>query len=390
MMNKTHSTVVAIFRDGAEAQSAANDLRNSGFSSNDIFISAKEGNVQGAGAGTGGARPATAVHEGGISGWFKSIFGEGQRDEDQVSYESALSSGRVLLSVEAADEDVDRAADILNAHRPLDVHLEGTGAAEREREITPSRTAANAPESSATSRAAADTRAAERRAEGTEAGRGQAIPVVREDLQVGKRAILRGGVRVYSRMVEEPVEENVQLREEKVRVERTPANRPVSESDLQAGREQVYEVKEYAEEPVVGKQARVVEEVRVRKDTSDRTETVRDSVRHTEVNVENLPTGARAGSAAAAATTNAGVNDADFRRHYEETYGTNATDYNSTYQPAYRYGYEMAGESRFRGRTFEQSEPELRTEYNRRYPGGTWDRIKDSVRYGWNKVTNRT
>jgi len=383
MMNKTHSTVVAVFRDGAEAQSAANDLRDNGFSSNDIFVSANEGNVYRSGGATSeSARPATERHEGGITGWFKSIFGEERRHEDQDYYENALSGGSVLLSVDAAEEDVDRAAEILGAHGPLDIHREGEGTAATEREASASRTKANADYT----RASGVTQPA---VAGAETARGQAIPVVREDLQVGKRAVLRGGVRVYSRTVEQPIEESVNLREERVRVERTPTNRPVSESDLQAGREQVFEVKEYAEEPVVAKQARVVEEVRVRKEATDRTETVRDSVRRTEVNVENLPAGSASPASTPGAKVGTGVNDADFRRHYEETYGEPGGDYSSTYEPAYQYGYDMAGDSRFRGRTFEQSEPELRTEYNRQYPGGTWDRMKESVRYGWNKVTNK-
>ena len=107
-----------------------------------------------------------------------------------------------------------------------------------------------------------------------------------EELQVGKRQVERGGVRVRSRVIERPVEEVVRLREERVRVERRPVNRPVTEADLRAFREGTIEVIEQAEEPVVSKQARVIEEVAVGKDVAERTETVRDTVRRTEVDVE--------------------------------------------------------------------------------------------------------
>ena len=46
------------------------------------------------------------------------------------------------------------------------------------------------------------------------------IPVVKEELQVGKRAVQRGAVRVYSRLMQQPVEEKISLREEHVNVDR--------------------------------------------------------------------------------------------------------------------------------------------------------------------------
>jgi stress response protein YsnF len=51
--------------------------------------------------------------------------------------------------------------------------------------------------------------------------------------------------------------------------------------------ERTIEVHQTAEEPVVNKTARVVEEVVVRKDATERTETVRDNVRWEEVDVQN-------------------------------------------------------------------------------------------------------
>lgn len=114
------------------------------------------------------------------------------------------------------------------------------------------------------------------------------IPVIEEDLLVGKREVERGGVRVFSRMVEEPVSTDVTLREEHAVVERRPVDRAVTDADLRSG--QVIELTETAEEAVVGKVARVVEEVYVGKQATEHTETVRDTVRHTEVDVEPIQT----------------------------------------------------------------------------------------------------
>jgi len=117
------------------------------------------------------------------------------------------------------------------------------------------------------------------------------IPVVEEEIKVGKREVERGGVRVETRVEERPVEEQVNLREEHVRVERRPVNRPASEADIadaQHGR--TVEVREKSEQAVVSKDARVVEEVVVGKEATERTETVRDTVRRTDVDVTEVDT----------------------------------------------------------------------------------------------------
>jgi uncharacterized protein (TIGR02271 family) len=205
---------------------------------------------------------------------------------------------------------------------------------------------------------------------------------VEEDLRVGKRAVMRGGVRVYSRVVETPREETVNLREERVRVERQPVNRPAQAGDLRAGMEEVIEVQEYAEEPVVQKQARVVEEVRVSKDVAERSETVRDTVRRQEVQVEDLGQGRRAASATS------DYRD-DFRRDFQTRYATSGGRYED-YEPAYQYGYTAASDPRYQGRNWDDVESDLRSDYGRRYPNSTWEKMKDSIRYGWDKVTGRT
>lgn len=116
-----------------------------------------------------------------------------------------------------------------------------------------------------------------------------AIPVVEEQLQVGKRQVEQGGVRIHTTQTERPVEANVNLREERVNVERHRVDRPATAAELnQPGRDAAIEVTATSEVPVVAKEARVVEEVVVNKDVKERTETVRDSVRKTDVKVEKI------------------------------------------------------------------------------------------------------
>lgn len=119
-----------------------------------------------------------------------------------------------------------------------------------------------------------------------QSGQEERIPIVEERLAVGKREVERGGARVRSYVVERPVHEQVSLREEHVSIERRPVDQPLSAAD-DAFRDRELEVRETAEEAVVAKEARVVEEVVIRKDQEQRTETIDDTVRHTEVDVDD-------------------------------------------------------------------------------------------------------
>lgn len=116
---------------------------------------------------------------------------------------------------------------------------------------------------------------------------------MQEELQVGKRTLDRGGVRVVQRVSEQPVREVVRLREEHAMVDRRAVDRPATAADLDTFKEGTIEVREMTEEPVVAKTARVVEEVRVGKEVREREETVEDRVRRKDVDVQRLDGGSR-------------------------------------------------------------------------------------------------
>jgi stress response protein YsnF len=97
-------------------------------------------------------------------------------------------------------------------------------------------------------------------------------------------------VRIRSYVVETPVQEQVNLRQEHVHIERRPVDRPAKMDEDY--RERCIEAEERAEEAVVSKEARVKEELVVNKDVRERTETVQDTVRRTEVDVEDDRAGA--------------------------------------------------------------------------------------------------
>lgn len=116
------------------------------------------------------------------------------------------------------------------------------------------------------------------------------IPIIEEQLAVGKREVQRGGVNVRTTMTEKPVQETVSLREEKVTVERHAVNRPVDANAADAFKEGTFDVTTKTEVPVVAKEARVVEEVVVGKEMTEHTETVRDTVKRTDVEVDEINT----------------------------------------------------------------------------------------------------
>lgn len=207
----------------------------------------------------------------------------------------------------------------------------------------------------------------------------QTIPVVEEQLSVGKREVRRGGVRIYSRVVETPVNESISLREEHLDVQRRPVDRTLSDVEG-AFREQSFEVRATSEEAVVEKSARIVEEVTLNKEVSERQEQIQDSVRHTEIDVQRLE---------GKAMSDLRDDDSYFRNHFDRTYGASGESYDD-YAPAYSYGSQVARSGKYSGREWDQVEHDLQSDWDTRNSGGqsTWEKMKASVRHGWDSVRN--
>jgi len=137
------------------------------------------------------------------------------------------------------------------------------------------------------------------------------IPIVEEQIRVGTREVESGGVRVDTRVEETPVREQVNLRDEQVRVERRPVDQQVDASTVtDAFREGTFEVRERDQEAVVQKDARVVEEVVINKDVQQRTETVEDTVRRTDVDVQEMSGDTRSTGYTGTTGTTSGYTDA--------------------------------------------------------------------------------
>ena len=264
--------LVAVYVSRRDAEPVRDRLIEFGIPATDIRLSSADADASTASAHTG-----AASHERHESFWDW-LFGSDVPEHDRGWYHANLREGRTALSVLIRNNtERERVADILEEFDP--VHMDdGT-----ETGTAPVSMGAEkgeyAPAGSSQMRAGAP--------ELTKEGE-QVIPVVKEELAVGKQARERH-YRIRTYVVETPIEQQVSLRDERVIVERRPASGTVRRSDADALREREFDVVERREEPVVEKRVRPVEEVVIHREANERVETVRDTVRETKVDVDKGP-----------------------------------------------------------------------------------------------------
>lgn len=326
-------TIVAVFDTAAHAQAAVRDVEAAGIPSSDITQHAST-DITNTGGATGATTMVPPREE---PGFWSRLFGTETEDQrDRMVYDRTVESGGVVVTVRVSDADNrgDRIMQILEGHNPVDIeeraaaygatasdtagrtttatgatvpdHTIAYDATIREPGTTTGTGMTGAMAAGTTAGATATglgttamdttgtTAGLGTETTGTRSNEGQTIQLSEEALQVGKRTIDRGTTRIRRYVVETPVEENVTLRNESVSVER----RPVSGTGTgrladDAFTEKTVEMTEMDEEAVVGKTARVTEEVVVRKDVDEHVETVRDTVRKEKLDVEKSPGTAR-------------------------------------------------------------------------------------------------
>jgi uncharacterized protein (TIGR02271 family) len=394
-----NQTVVGVFDSYEAAERAAAELGRLGFERSEMQIQAADGSGRSTTTGSGSSRSSDDEDEGtGVMASIRHFFAELFGDDDHAgNYAEAVRRGSAVLTVEADDTRLDVARQALTNAGAVDID-ERVSSWRSEGWTGNDETASTDPRAEAKAERE-DTRSARRdaKSERTEGEREDVLPVVKEELQIGKRAVSGGAVRVVSRVVSRPVKESVELRREEAVVERRPVDREASKDDLGAFQERTVEVQEMAERPVVQKTARVVEEVVVGKRVSSDTQVVEDTVRSTEVNVERVgeqegrrSEGAVAGAVGGAATTArrsfADLDD-DFRQDYRTNYASSGGTYED-YQPAYRSGYELRSDSRYANRDWDAAEPEIRQRWESEHPGSAWERFKAAIRRGWDRATS--
>jgi stress response protein YsnF len=297
--------VVAVFATRIEAERARDRLIEVGIPAADIRLGGSDLMDR---TGVAGTETVAAPRREGFWDW---LFGRDVPEYDRTWYETTLREGHTVVSVLVHSiEERHRVAEILEDFNPLDfdetesryhgvespmVTAAATSTAgtlnrpEMAAGVTPRRDESlGSPQTWEHERDAAARDAAIRTGETREQlGAGeQVIPVVKEDIAVGKRTHERR-YRIRTYTVETPVERDVTLRDERVVIERRPVADPAEAARLAAERPQnrEYEVIERHEEPVVERR-RDVEEVVVHKEAQERTERVHDTVRETRVDVD--------------------------------------------------------------------------------------------------------
>jgi stress response protein YsnF len=371
-------TVVGLMDNMGEAQDVVRDLVSSGFDRESISLMTRtdegadyrrEGEDRTSGTGSGAAAGAgTGAVIGGLAGLVVGLTGlaipgigwvaaagplaatlagagvgavaggiigalvnMGVPEEDAHYYAEGVRRGGILVTVSTDDAKAERAADVMRRHGAVDIekraeHWRSKGWQRFDEKSTPY---------------TSDQIARER----------ETIPVVEEEVHVGKREVQRGGVRMYSHVSEQPVEEKVRLHEEHADVQRHKVDRPASEADLRAARDTSYEVRETAEKPVVSKESRVVEEVTVGKRSSDREETIRETARRSDVDVERL--------------------GGDERGNVSDFVDMHSRD------------------ARYRDREWVDVENDVRSDWEKRHPG-TWNSRRDELRREWERSRARS
>jgi uncharacterized protein (TIGR02271 family) len=266
-------TITAMFDSRSEAESARGRLSSSGIEADRVRIIDQES----AGSGSSGGQSP------GEEGFFASLKDLFMPDEDRHAYGEGIRRGGYMLVAEVDESDADRACQLLDEDGPVDFEQrqnewrsEGWAGMQSDRQAGAFGQLSDAQDRSSLG-STTDRNVEEER-----------IPIVNEELRVGKREVERGGARVHSYVRETPVHEQVNLREEHVEIERRPVSGQYREGATGGDvfQEREIEMTERAEEAVVSKEARVQEELVVRKTSEEHVEQIDDTVRHTEVDVD--------------------------------------------------------------------------------------------------------
>jgi len=288
-------TVTCLFGSDSQASSIVRELEQSGISQGKICLFTASGDNRTWDGTSSFGESSSGSHHDRVENYLTT---NGVPHDDARAYAEGVRRGHALIAVRCDDDEVDRVVDILDDDGVLDLderqnawrsegwNHQDSGVADLGGSAT---TSAGMMGSGMTEGSAMRDRDS-LYAQGSSSDRDEVIPVAEEELHVGKREVGGGRVRIRSHVVERPVEEQVTLREEHVSVERRPVDGTMRSGSVNDGdlfRERTVEMEERSEEAVVSKEARVVEEVVVRKDADQRTQTVSDTVRKTEVEVDD-------------------------------------------------------------------------------------------------------
>jgi len=247
-------TLVGLFDDITDAQTAQQALVNSGLPPTDVTLDVTQPSAGDVGTGRSGRGVLDRLTGGGIHDAHAHLYAEGVR------------RGGALLTVTVPDGQTSSVTDILNRHNAVNIeergqHYQQTGFTAYDENAAPYN---------------ADQIAQER----------QRVQLHAEQLQANKTQVQAGEVAIHKNVVTETRSLDVPVTHEEVVVERHAVNQPVGvgEADF---RDQTINVPVSAEQVTVNKTAVVTEEISVGKRQVQETQHVTDTVRHEEARLEN-------------------------------------------------------------------------------------------------------
>lgn len=284
--------VVAVYDNYEDASSAVQALVADGFSQDRVQLNPEQDTTITQKSVTSDS--AARGNTGGITGFFENLFGVDNSTEYRDTYAESVRRGSFVLTVDSRNAgEAERAGEILERFNPVDVdarvsHWKNQGWSGYDA-AAPTYSRDDIERERASYLAPATNFTSGRQSESVDAAVDAVhIPVVEEQVNIGKREVERGRVRIIKRVIERPVQEQVTLRDEHIHVERRPVDRPVSGTELDTFQESSFEVRETDEEAVVAKTAKVVEELVIGKEVTEHTEQINETVRRTDIDVERL------------------------------------------------------------------------------------------------------
>jgi uncharacterized protein (TIGR02271 family) len=264
----TYEKIVTLYDTAGHAAEARRSLEAAGFPASEIS------SLTSAALGVSGEK----LSEPGI--WHR-LFGRDIEQHEAAVYGRVVGSGGAVLTVRVPESDVPKALAILNAHRSVDVPQRAV----QEGLISASATTTTPASVAPPLQPMVSKQPMVSTAKATSGE--EVLRLAEEQLDVGKRLVREGTTRIRRFVVETPVEKQITLHEEHVKVIRRAISDPESIRNIDWN-DKTIEINETAEEPIVNKSAHFTEEVVIQKEGSDQVRTVRDKVRRQQVEVERV------------------------------------------------------------------------------------------------------
>ena len=316
-------TVIGLFDEKNEAMRAYSALAHEGYAQADLDILTSDDSDD---------RPKLAH----MREWIP--------EPDVTTYLEGVKHGGTIITANVADSAATRAAEIMSGYKMVNIK-------DRASELTKTRS---------------DLKLSD------PAKNDNVLEVIEEQLEVGKESVERGRMRIYNVLSEREVSQDIGLRDETIRVNRRPANRAVKiDPDLFKPRS--FEMIETDEIAKVGKTARVIEEVSLGKEVAQKVQTIKETLRRQDVQVEEVPMARPYREY-----------EGDFRSFVKNNLGKSGVSYESL-EPAFHFGHNLATREPFRSSPWTAVEADSRKIWEEKNPG-TWTQNQPVIKYAWEKV----